>query len=272
VTPYSIAFDKTSNNLYVANYGSNTVSIINASANNVISNITVGRYPVNVALNPATDIVYVSNLGPKTLSEIKNFSLMTGVRYNISPSNAGFLTCNNIKIADKDYIRYRLNSIVNCDVNPDSDFDFRSWSGNMDFSSSVDPETTFKASRYGNITANFAVPSKVTLPEGYWLQLYGVLLTVMIPAIIGWFVPAIAGWVNGIRQRRNLGRFITTLADINKEFQDNDKDKNIKVRYLKNLESLQSKMQNALTRGKISESQYQILVATMSYYQKNTNM
>ena len=96
----------------------------------------------------------------------------------------------------------------------------------------------------------------------------------MIPAIIGWFVPSIAGWVNGWRQRRNLGRFITELSVINKKFQDKDRDKdenieNIKAKYLNILDSLQGTIQNALTKGKISESQYQILVNTISYYQKN---
>ena len=155
VTPYSVALDKKTDNLYVANYGSNTVSIIDASSNNVTSNVPVGRYPVNVALNPATDIVYVSNLGPKTLSEIKNTSLITGVEFNISPPEAGFLTCNGDRIEDNDYIRYKFNSTITCGVNSTSDFVFGSWSGNVDFSSSVYPETTFNATNYGNITAEF---------------------------------------------------------------------------------------------------------------------
>ena len=129
--------------------------VIDASTNNVISNITVGRYPVNVEHNPVTDIVYVSNLGPKTLSEIKNTSLMTGVEFNVSPPEAGFLSCNGDRIEDNDYIRYNFDSTVNCGVNPESNFEFGSWSGNVDFTSSVDPETTFKATEYGNVTANF---------------------------------------------------------------------------------------------------------------------
>jgi YVTN family beta-propeller protein len=272
ITPYSITLDKKTDNLYVSNYGSNTVSIINASTNNVTSNIAVGRYPVNVELNPATDIVYVSNLGPKTLSEIKNTSLITGVEFNIHPPEAGFLTCNGDRIEDNEYIRYNFNSTVSCEVNPESDFEFGSWSGNLDFTSSVDPETTFKASRYGNVTANFVVPPRITLPEGYWNQLIGILLAVMIPTIIGWFVPSIAGWINGWRQRRNLGSFITKLAELNEKFQDRKQDDNSKSKFLENLERLQSKMQNALTRGKISESQYQILVNTVSYYQKNATI
>jgi YVTN family beta-propeller protein len=269
VTPYSVVFDKKSGSLYVANYGSNTVSMIDASTRNVTSNITVGRYPVNVALNPATDIVYVSNLGPRTLSEITNSSLMAGVDFNISPPEAGFLTCNGDRIEDDDYIRYKFNSSVTCGVDPDPDFVFGSWSGDIDFSSNSDPETTFRASKYGNITANFVVPSELTLPEGYWTQLTTILLTVMIPAIIGWFVPAIAGWLNGIRQRRNLRGFVNDLFVINNEFKDKIKEGNNKVEYIKKLDSLRTKIKNALTGWKISESQYDILENTISYDQNN---
>jgi YVTN family beta-propeller protein len=271
ITPYSVALDKKSDHLYVSNYGSNTVSIINASTNDVISNLTVGRYPVNLEHNPFTDIVYVSNLGPKTLSEIKNTSLMTGVEFNVSPPEAGYLICNEDRIGDNDYIRYNFNSTVNCGVNPESDFEFGSWSGNVDFTTSVDPETTFKATKYGNVTANFVVPPKITLPEGYWAQLITILLTVMIPAIIGWFVPSIAGWVNGWRQRKNLENFVNELSRINNEFKDKDKDAIIKAEYLGRLETFQVDIKKALTGWKISETQYGILVDTISFYRQTVS-
>jgi YVTN family beta-propeller protein len=267
--PYSVAFDKKSDKLYVANYDSNTVSLIDASTNKVTSNVTVGRYPVNVALNPVTDIVYVSNLGTRSLSEIKDSSLMTGIDFNISPPEAGFLSCNGDRIEDNDYIRYKFNSTITCGANHESDFVFGSWSGDIDFSSSNEPETTFKTSKYGNVTANFEIPSIVTLPEGYWTQLTTILLTVMIPAILGWFVPAIAAWFNGIRQRRNLRKYVNDISVINNEFKDKIKEGDNKLEYLKKLESLQTEIKNALTRWKISESQYQILLNAISNDQNN---
>jgi YVTN family beta-propeller protein len=267
VTPYSAALDKKSNNLYVSNYGSNTVSVVNTTTNSVTSNITVGRYPVNVELNPFTGLVYVSNLGPKTLSEIKNTSLITGVEFNVSPPEAGFLACNGDRVEDNDYIRYNFNSTVTCRVNPESNFEFGSWSGNIDFTSSVNPETTFKAVDYGNVTANFVVPPKITLPEGYWTQLTGILLTVMVPAIIGWFIPSIAGWINGWRQRRNLETFVSKLSIINNDFKNKDRNTaSVKAEYIERLEKLQDDVKKALTGWKISESQYQILVDTISFY------
>ena len=47
--------------VYVANYDSNTVSVIDGKTNQVIaSDITVGQNPVGIAVNPATNMVYVS--------------------------------------------------------------------------------------------------------------------------------------------------------------------------------------------------------------------
>jgi hypothetical protein len=54
---------------------------------------------------------------------------MVGVEFNIGPPEAGFLACNEERIEDNDYVRYKFNSTVTCGVNPESDFVFGSWSG-----------------------------------------------------------------------------------------------------------------------------------------------
>lgn len=107
------------------------------------------------------------------------------------------------------------------------------------------------------MTADLFVPSEITLPKGYWSQLYGVLLSVMIPAF--------AGWINGIRQRRYLGLFIIKIMNANEQLV------NGKNQYVKSLENLKDEIQIALTKGKISESQYQILNNTISYYSDLNN-
>ena len=55
---------------YVANYGSNTVSVINTSTNTVSATVTVGTGPIGVAINPAGTYVYVANNGGNTVSVI----------------------------------------------------------------------------------------------------------------------------------------------------------------------------------------------------------
>jgi len=54
----------------VANYGSNTVSVINTSTNQVTSTINVGTAPDAVAVNPAGTIAYVANISSNTVSVI----------------------------------------------------------------------------------------------------------------------------------------------------------------------------------------------------------
>jgi septal ring factor EnvC (AmiA/AmiB activator) len=64
---------------------------------------------------------------------------------------------------------------------------------------------------------------------------------------------AIAAWFNGIRQRRNLRKFVNDLSEKNKEFKDKTEEGDNKGKYIKKLESLQTEIKNALTRWKISE-------------------
>jgi YVTN family beta-propeller protein len=56
--------------VYVANSGSNTVSVISASTNSVIGTIAVGNDPVFVAVSPDGSTVFVSNNQDNTVSVI----------------------------------------------------------------------------------------------------------------------------------------------------------------------------------------------------------
>jgi YVTN family beta-propeller protein len=50
------------NKVYVTNIGSDTITVIDALRNKVTANITVGKSPVGIALNPITNKVYVTNI------------------------------------------------------------------------------------------------------------------------------------------------------------------------------------------------------------------
>jgi YVTN family beta-propeller protein len=58
-------------NIYVANSGSDTVSIISTADNTSITTVAVGIDPFGVAVNPAGTFVYVTNSGENSLSVIK---------------------------------------------------------------------------------------------------------------------------------------------------------------------------------------------------------
>jgi YVTN family beta-propeller protein len=62
VSPSALAVDPDTNNLYVTNSFSGTVSIINGSNNRIISeDLKVGSSPQDIAVNSNTDKAYVSN-------------------------------------------------------------------------------------------------------------------------------------------------------------------------------------------------------------------
>jgi len=56
--------------VYVANYGSDTVSVIDDSTNAVTDTISVGTNPIGVAYDSATGAVYVANEESNTVSVI----------------------------------------------------------------------------------------------------------------------------------------------------------------------------------------------------------
>src|SRR3990172_2332653 len=56
---------------YVANNGTNTVSVINTATNTVVATITVGTSPAEVAITPNGNFAYVTNTGSDTVSVIR---------------------------------------------------------------------------------------------------------------------------------------------------------------------------------------------------------
>ena len=56
--------------MFVANYGSGSVSVISDSTKAVVATIPVGKGPVGVAHDPIKDSIYVSNVVQGTISII----------------------------------------------------------------------------------------------------------------------------------------------------------------------------------------------------------
>jgi YVTN family beta-propeller protein len=70
MNPYGIAYNPRKNNIYVANAGSNSVSVINPTTNTVIDTIPTGTTRVGIAHNPNNNHIYVTNAGSNTVSII----------------------------------------------------------------------------------------------------------------------------------------------------------------------------------------------------------
>jgi len=69
--PDGVAYDSANGRMYVANYGSNNVSVIRTSDNTVIATISVGTNPIGVAYDSANGRMYVANNGSNTVSVIR---------------------------------------------------------------------------------------------------------------------------------------------------------------------------------------------------------
>ena len=59
--PIALAINPVSDEIYVANYNGNSVSVINGSSNAVGSPIAVGTSPTAVAVNPVTNDIFVAD-------------------------------------------------------------------------------------------------------------------------------------------------------------------------------------------------------------------
>jgi YVTN family beta-propeller protein len=69
LAPTAIAIDSVTNMIYVANGGSNSVTVINGSTN-ATTTINVGEYPNAIAVNPVTNMIYVANRASNSVTAI----------------------------------------------------------------------------------------------------------------------------------------------------------------------------------------------------------
>lgn len=68
--PWGMTFDSAKDYIYVSDFGSNDVSVINCATNSIIGMITVGPSPRGIAYDPANGLVYVANHFGDTVSII----------------------------------------------------------------------------------------------------------------------------------------------------------------------------------------------------------
>ena len=69
--PYGVAINPAGTFAYVANYGDNTVSVIDTTTNTVVgSPIAVGTHPYGISVSPGGNLIYVANSADGTVSVI----------------------------------------------------------------------------------------------------------------------------------------------------------------------------------------------------------
>ena len=262
VNPYST--DK----VYVTNAGSDTVSVINGNNNSKIKDIPVGNNPQAINLNYNTKTVYVANSGSDSISVIDGESdnLVARVRFNIDPSNSGYIICNNIDTPINQYLY--VSSGTTCTATPNKGFEFSSWVENLKQNStrniktstssdsqlksflntfgiiSNDTGATFNVTRFGTFTANFrALPAPI--PAAYWIPLYGVIVS----SIVGWSIPSIIRWISSKKQRRMVLQYHKRIGYL---YDDRKLDEND----VESLDRLNRDIEYSYANGKLTEQHY----------------
>jgi phosphatidylinositol-3-phosphatase len=67
-SPSAVAVNETSNRIFVANSGSGTISVLNATTGAVLHSVAVGKSPTTVAVDVTYGHVFVTNTGSGTIS------------------------------------------------------------------------------------------------------------------------------------------------------------------------------------------------------------
>jgi YVTN family beta-propeller protein len=148
-----------------------------------------GEYAIGIAVNPNTNMIYVTNQGSKMVSVIdgKTNRLSVSVKFGVNPEGSGYTVCDTQKVTNP-YMFYDVNSTHKCSAVPGNEFVFSSWSnGRSKSSSNFTGPINFKASNFGSSwTANFEY--KPPIPSQF---LYGVVLGPTMGAVLGGFL----GWL-----------------------------------------------------------------------------
>jgi YVTN family beta-propeller protein len=101
--PTGIAYNVENGNIYVANAGSHSLSVINGDTNSLIATILVGRIPYAVAYDFLNDQIYVANLGANDVSVINGATngIITTIEVGKYPSSIIYHPINhNVYVAN----------------------------------------------------------------------------------------------------------------------------------------------------------------------------
>jgi len=99
--PWGIAYDPSNGYIYVADVGSNTVSVINSATNTVIATIPVGKGPARVTYDPSNGYIYVADVGSNTVSVINGTTVIATIPVGSEPWGIAYDPSNGyIYVAD----------------------------------------------------------------------------------------------------------------------------------------------------------------------------
>ena len=95
--PEGLALYPATGNVYVANFGTGSVSVISDLTNSIVSRLVVGNNPFGVLYDPANQQIYVANYSSRTVSVIdpSTNSVVSTVSAGNGPWNLAYDNANN---------------------------------------------------------------------------------------------------------------------------------------------------------------------------------
>ena len=120
LSPYGVAYDPSNGYVYVANWGANTISVIDGNNNLVVATIKVGTGPYGIAFDPSNGNLYVADSESKQVSVIdgSNNSVVATIGVGTLPSqvtydsSTGYIYVTNHGSASVSVIDDSKNTVV----------------------------------------------------------------------------------------------------------------------------------------------------------------
>jgi YVTN family beta-propeller protein len=267
------------NRVYVANGGSNSISVISGENNTWIKDIPVGNGPDAIYVDEFTNTVYVANTDSNSISVIDGTAdkVVAGTTFQVKPFNSGYIRCGGLTTPSPIGQYIYVYSGEECVAKPNEGFEFFSWEENlggnstqlinvsqpaspldsiMDFfgtPKSEEPEAALSVTKFGTFTANFK-----ELPAPIPPQYLATLFAVVASAFIGsWLTPTFIGWRRAKKQGNKLDYYHVRVKSL---YEDGKLDK----KDINDLDKIRDNITDEYTRGKINKEQFDILVNDIS--------
>ena len=282
---------------YVANSGSDSVSVIDARTNELVINqttnqplkIPVGDEPTDIAVNELTNTVYVANWGSEGISVIdgETNELMTGVTFHVEPFNSGYIVCDDPATKRTNTISdlttpphlapigqyIYVSSGSQCTAKPYEGFEFLSWERNLEDNSTRLMSVSSPASPLDSfvlaVTDFFG--DKPDKPEAKLMTEFGTFTAnfkeappplppefwVQMYAIIGTVVTAL--FIPSIIGWIKSKREANKLNYYHKQIASLPQDGKLDKKGIESLDQLRARISNAYSEGKLNEKHYENL-------------
>jgi YVTN family beta-propeller protein len=92
-SPAGVAYNSDNNNLYVTNRGSDTLSVINGTTNELVDEVSLDTIaPSSIIYNAANNYIYVTNMGSNTVSVINGTtnSIVANIPVGLGPNGIAY--------------------------------------------------------------------------------------------------------------------------------------------------------------------------------------